>query len=74
MRITEEQLAAERERMELEHAGKWFPTRWWRAVGADGVMMAESSNEAEIRGIAAEEKGAVVQHLFEKHKREWRDA
>jgi hypothetical protein len=35
MRITEEQLAAERERMELEHAGKWFPTRWWRAVGAE---------------------------------------
>jgi len=74
MRLTEKQLADERETRRLQEAGEWLHTRWWRLGGKDGGLMAESSDEAEIRGFATEEPGSVVQHLFEKHKRRWREA
>lgn len=73
MRLTQEQLDADREAYRLEAAGKWFPTRWWRAVLGDGSLYCEpTSSEAEAREDLP--KGATVQHLFEKHKRQWRDA
>ena len=72
MRITKEQLAAEQENRRKEEAGEWFPTRWWRVVLADGSVWCETSVESEARERVP--KGATVQHLFEKHKREWRDA
>jgi alkylated DNA nucleotide flippase Atl1 len=72
MRITTKQLAAEQERMRLEAAGEWFPTPWWRVVLADGSLYCETSSENEAREDIP--KGATVQHLFEKHKRQWRDA
>lgn len=71
-RITEAQIAAEAERLRLELAGEWFPTRWWRVVLADGTVWCETSDEDEAREEVP--KGATVQHLFEKHNREWRDA
>lgn len=30
---------------------EWEAGRWWRAVGPDGKVWAESSNEAEVRGL-----------------------
>ena len=72
MRITKKQLAQEQENRRLEGAGEWFPTRWWRVILKDGSLYCETSSEAEAREDVP--KGATVQHLFEKHKREWRDA
>lgn len=30
----------------------WIPTRWWRAIGPDGEIWCESSNEQEVRDSA----------------------
>jgi hypothetical protein len=72
MRLTQEQLDAEREAHRMEAAGVWFPTRWWRVILEDGSLYCETSSEAEAREDLP--KGATVQQLFEKHRRQWRDA
>jgi hypothetical protein len=74
MRLIKEQLVNERETRRKMEAGQWFATRWWRLVSEDGELLAESSSEDEIRQFAAQTEGSVVQHLYEKHKRMWRDA
>lgn len=82
MRISEEQLAAERERARADEAGEWFPTRWWRVI-EDGQVVMETSDPDEAKyGVVCDDdgnrhphkKGAVIQRLFEKHQREWREA
>lgn len=50
----------------------WKMGRWWRAVGPDGELWAESSDEEEVRRLARPTD--TVQNLWEKHEREWRDA
>ena len=51
----------------------WAPTRWWRAVGADGELWCESSDEAEVRDSMR--PGDTLQRLWETEPiREWRDA
>jgi hypothetical protein len=71
MRIGEERLALERERHRLDEAGEWWPTRWWRVVLKDGTLWCETSDEAEARERIP--KGAKLQHMFQKTKREWRN-
>lgn len=73
MRVSKEAQEREIERFKLETAGKWFPTRWWRLVSADDQLLAESSDEEEIRGFARETPGSRVEHLYEKHKWDWRE-
>lgn len=49
------------------------PGRWWRAVGPDGKMHAESSDEQEIRGFLR--PGDTLQriYVYEVKEEEWRD-
>lgn len=48
----------------------WEPTRWWRAVDAEGNLWCESSNEAEVREAAR--PGDRVERLWREVKEEWR--
>jgi hypothetical protein len=34
---------------ERDAAIEWVPGRWWRAVGPDGVLWCESSDEQEVQ-------------------------
>ncbi|MCV7174899.1 hypothetical protein [Mycolicibacterium sphagni] len=72
MRLTEKQLAAEKENSRKRDAGEWFFTGWWRVTLADGTIWCETSSETEARDRVPD--GAVLQKLFEKRKTEWRDA
>ena len=47
------------------------PHRLWRAIGPDGELWCESSNEAEVRARARE--GDTVQQLWQEVRTEWRD-
>ena len=52
---------------------RWTPARWWRAVGADGELWCESSDEAEVRGSMR--PGDTLQRLWQAEPiEEWRDA
>ncbi len=50
----------------------WEPTSWFRAVGPDGSLWAESSNEVEVRGLAR--PGDQILQLWETAEAEWRPA
>ena len=50
----------------------WERGRWWRAIGPDGEVWAESSDEEEVRELARPTD--TVQNLWEKREQEWRDA
>lgn len=51
--------------------GEWEPTRWWRAIGPDDELWAESSDEEEIRQLAR--SGDRIEHLWQTVPiREWR--
>jgi hypothetical protein len=49
----------------------WTRTRWWRAVGADGEVWFESSDEREVRERAR--PGDRIQVLMERIERRWED-
>jgi hypothetical protein len=50
----------------------WQPTRWWRAIGADGGLWCESSVEQEVREAAR--PGDRVEHLWSRTEYDWRPA
>jgi hypothetical protein len=47
----------------------WGPTRWWRAVGPDGELWCESSDEDEVREHAR--PGDQIQHLWRRVEERW---
>lgn len=51
-------------------ANEWSPTRWWRAIGPDGELWCESSDEQEVRDRAR--PGDRIEHLWSRTEREWR--
>ena len=52
---------------------RWTPARWWRAVGADGELWCESSDEAEVRRNMR--PGDTLQRLWwTEPNEEWRDS
>lgn len=53
-------------------ADNWEPTRWFKAVGPDGSLWSESSNEVEVRGVAR--PGDQIFRLWETAETEWRPA
>jgi hypothetical protein len=55
----------------MEREG-WQPTRWWRALGADGELWCESSDEQEVR--EAVRPGDRVEHLWSRTEYDWRPA
>ena len=71
MRISKEQLAAEKENFLRRESGKWFSTGWYRLLDADGDLQVETSNRREVERFLAEEQGWTAQRLMEKHKRKW---
>lgn len=49
----------------------WAPTKWWRAVGADGGLWRESSDEVR----ESMRPGDTLQRLWRTEPiEEWRDA
>lgn len=67
---TAREAAARREALE---AIEWKASPWWRAVGPDGSLWAEASNEAEVRERAR--PGDTVQRLYATEPQaEWRNA
>ena len=55
------------------HPAEWKADRWWRAIGPDGSVWCESSNEAEVRDRAR--PGDTIQRFFMVVPQgEWRDA
>jgi hypothetical protein len=51
---------------------EWKPTRWWRAVGPDGKLWCESSDEDEVRQHAR--PGDRIERLFSLTQERWRSA
>ena len=51
----------------------WEPTRWWRAIGADGQVWCESTDEDEVRS-AARPTDAIEQLWREVPREEWQPA
>lgn len=52
---------------------EYEPTRWWRVVDDDGVLLAETSDENEVRSIHAEYNGSCLERLFQSSQtHEWR--
>lgn len=52
--------------------GDMKPTRWWRVIGPDGSLWAETSDEEDARGRAR--PGDRIQRLWSQSIEEWRDA
>jgi hypothetical protein len=50
--------------------GNWHPTRWWRAVGPDGQLWCEASDEEEVRNRARPEDR--VERMYARTDSEWR--
>lgn len=48
------------------------PGRWWKALDAAGELLAESSNEREVRLIARKNKGATLHCAYTVELIEWR--
>jgi hypothetical protein len=49
---------------------EWVPTRWWRAVGPDGKLWCESSDEAEVRERSRPTD--TIERLWQQTRYEWR--
>lgn len=45
------------------------PTRWWRAIGEDGELWSESSDEEDVRRRARPTD--IVQNLMRRVERRW---
>lgn len=52
---------------------EWKADRWWRAVGPDGEVWAESSNEAEVRE-RARTSDTIERFYITEPRGEWRNA
>lgn len=48
---------------------EWSPTRRWRVVTEDGVLWAETSDEAEARLLMR--PGDILQRLYERIEKQW---
>lgn len=49
----------------------FVPTKWWRAVDAEGRLWCESSIEEEVR--RSMRPGDVLQRAYKRTEYEWRD-
>lgn len=52
----------------------FYPTGWWRAIDANGKILAETSSakDFDTLGITGRED-VTIQRLYEKTENEWRD-
>lgn len=51
----------------------WTPTSWWRAIDADGSLLAETTDPDDLEALGLVGKpGVTIQRLYEKKLTEWR--